>query len=133
MTPTPSKDGKGNSENDIGEVGKRGRRIALIQRKVRNLGNLGKTTGYIHRAPLVKSVRVYNLGGVTYKKVDERGRLHITVLTKGKEGKWGGGEKESRIIEVDKIVVCAGQDPKNNLKITARGVGGRGRGGETVR
>ena len=38
-----------------------------------------------------------------------------------------GGERESRIIEVDKIVVCAGQDPKNDLEITARG--GRREGG----
>ena len=48
------------------------------------MDNLGKTAGYIHRAPLVKSIRVQNLGGVKYKKVDKWSRLHITVLTKGR-------------------------------------------------
>ena len=49
------------------------------------MGNLGRKTGYIHRAPLVKSGRVQNMGGVTFEKVDEWGRSHITALTKGKE------------------------------------------------
>ena len=50
--------------------------------KVEKIGNLGRTKGYNNRAPLVNSGRVQNLGGVMYKKVDERGRLQITVLTK---------------------------------------------------
>ena len=66
-----------------------------MQRKVVKLGNLGRTTGYIHRAELVKSGSVQNLGGVTYEKVEKRGRLHITVLTKGKDEN-GGGEREGR-------------------------------------
>ena len=41
--------------------GKRERRIVLIQRKAGKLGNLGRTTGWIHRAELVKSGRVNNL------------------------------------------------------------------------
>ena len=40
---------------------------------------------------------------------------------KGKEEKGGGGERESRIIEVDNIVVCAVQDTKNDMEITVRG------------
>ena len=79
-----------------------------MQRKIGKLSNLVRTTGWIHRATLVKSGRVKNLGGVMYEKVDEWGRLHITVLTKGKEGKAGGGERENIIIKVDNIVVCAG-------------------------
>ena len=33
----------------------------------------------------------------------------------------GGRERESQIIEVDNIVLCAGQDPKNYMEITVRG------------
>ena len=65
-----------------------------MQRKVGKIDNPGRTTGWIHRAALVKSGRVQNLGGVTYETIDERGRLHITVSKKGKEKK-GGGERES--------------------------------------
>ena len=36
----------------------------------------------------------------------------------------GGGERESRITEVDNILVCAGQDTKNDLEIKARGLMG---------
>ena len=61
-----------------------------MQRKVGKLVNLGRKTGYINRATLVKSGRVQNLGGVAYKKVDKRGRLRITLLTKGKEERGRG-------------------------------------------
>ena len=33
----------------------------------------------------------------------------------------GRGERVSRIIEVDNIVVCAGQDPRNYMEIAVRG------------
>ena len=56
--------------------------------------------------------------------------MHNTVLTKGKEEQGGGGERESRIIEVDNIVVCSGQDPKKDLDITERGGRREGEGGE---
>ena len=64
-----------------------------MQRKVGKLGaKLVRTTGWVHRAELVKSGRVHNLGVVTYKKVDEQGRLHITLPKNGKEEKGGGRE-----------------------------------------
>ena len=107
LPPSHPKGVEGDGENDRGGVGIRGRRIFLMQRKVGNLGNLGRTTGYIHRAALVKRGRVHNLGGVTYEKVDEQGRLHITVLKKGEEEKRGEGDRESLILEVDNIMVCA--------------------------
>ena len=84
LPPSPSKGGYGNTENDKGGGRKRGRHIVLMQRKVGKLGELGKTTGWIHRSELVKSGRVNNLGGVKCNKFDERGRLQITVLKKGK-------------------------------------------------
>ena len=73
---------------------------------------------------MVKIRRVQNLGGVTYEKFDEKGMLHIIVLTKRKEEKEGVVERESQILEMDKIKVCAEQDPKNDLDITSRGGGG---------
>ena len=39
-----------------------------MQIKVVKLGNLGRTIGYIHRATLVKSGRVHNLGGVSHTR-----------------------------------------------------------------
>ena len=41
-----------------------------------------------------------------YKKFNERGRLQITLPKKGNEKRGGGGgERESRILEMDKMVV----------------------------
>ena len=54
---------------------------------------------------MVKNGRVQNMGGVTYEKFEKWGRLNITLPKKRKEEKVGGGERESRIIEVDDIVV----------------------------
>ena len=45
--------------------GNRGRCIVLMQKKFGNLVTLGRTTGCIHRATLVKTGKVKNLGGVT--------------------------------------------------------------------
>ena len=94
LPPSPPKGGEGDGENDRGGVGKRRRCIVMIQREVVNLGNMGRTTGYIHRAPLVNISRVQNLRGVTYKEVDERVWLHITVIMKRKEEK---GRREGEL------------------------------------
>lgn len=82
------------------------REIFLLQRKSSKLGkNLGRTTGWIHRSEL-KMYGVNMIGGVSYDKVDDAG-LHITVKSgKGKEKK-----TESMVLDVDTIVVCAGQEP----------------------
>jgi len=73
------------------------RQIYLLQRKSSKLGAaLGKTSGWVHRVTLMRK-GVQMLSGVEYRRIDDRG-LHITV----------GGE--SRLLEVDNIVVCAGQD-----------------------
>jgi 2,4-dienoyl-CoA reductase (NADPH2) len=80
------------------------RKIYLLQRKHGKLGaGLGKTTGWIHRASLNNSGAVEMLNGVKYVKVDEIGNLHITQ--KGK----------ARVLEVDNVVVCAGQVEKRDL------------------
>jgi 2,4-dienoyl-CoA reductase (NADPH2) len=64
-------------------------------------GNLGKTTGWIHRSTLKKK-GVQFIGGVSYTKIDDRG-LHYTQ------------NEEAKILEVDTIVICAGQIPFKEL------------------
>ena len=79
-----------------------GRRVYLLQRKTGKMGeSLGKTTGWIHRSAL-KRRNVAMISAVTYRKIDDEG-LHITL--KGKP----------QIIEVDTIVICAGQESKRDL------------------
>ena len=78
------------------------RQIYLLQRKASRFGaSLGKTTGWITRARLDRA-GVTLIGGVTYERMDDRG-LHILV------------EGEPRILEVDNLVVCAGQEPLRDL------------------
>lgn len=78
------------------------RKVYLLQRKQSKIGaTLGKTTGWIHRMTL-KNAGVEMLNGVKYDRIDDRG-LHITH----------GGE--SRLIEVDHIILCAGQNPNRSL------------------
>ena len=74
-----------------GGGGREGGRIFLMQRKVGKSGRYGKDDGMDLRAALVYSRRVQNMGCVAYKKVNEQGRLHITVTKKGKEKKRVGG------------------------------------------
>ena len=78
------------------------RNVYLLQRKEGKLGqNLGKTTGWIHRMTLKR--RMVNLmNNVTYEKIDDQG-LHIS--RKG----------ESRLLSVDTIIICAGQEPVRSL------------------
>jgi 2,4-dienoyl-CoA reductase (NADPH2) len=73
------------------------RAIFLLQRKTTRPGaGLGKTTGWVHRATLARK-GVVMLAGVAYERIDDAG-LHITV---------GGA---ARLLEVDNVVICAGQD-----------------------
>jgi 2,4-dienoyl-CoA reductase (NADPH2) len=64
-------------------------------------GNLGKTTGWIHRSTLKKK-NVQFIGEVSYTKIDDRG-LHYTQ------------NEEAKILEVDNIIICAGQTPLKDL------------------
>lgn len=86
------------------------RQIYLLQRKKGKLGKgLGKTTGWIHRATLSHG-HVEMLGGCKYEKIDENGHLHIRQ-----------GDK-TRVLEVDNIVICAGQVEENRLASQPAGV-----------
>ena len=92
------------------------REVTLLQRSRKKHGaDLGKTTGWIHRAGL-KNSGVSMLGGVTYKKVDADGNLHIEIATKVDKKTKKTIESEERVLEVDNIVVCAGQEPLRELQ-----------------
>lgn len=93
------------------------REIIMMQRKKGKLGaGLGKTTGWIHRSTLARSNCVEMVSEVSYDKIDEDGNLHITV------GK--GDKKSTRVLEVDNIVLCAGQISKKDLEEAAVKSGG---------
>ncbi|WP_410562187.1 FAD-dependent oxidoreductase [Amycolatopsis sp. cmx-4-61] len=78
------------------------RQVYLLQRKKSGIGaGLGKTSGWVHRAAL-KAKGVEQLPGVTYERIDDDG-LHITV------------DGTPRLLEVDTVVVCAGQEPVREL------------------
>jgi 2,4-dienoyl-CoA reductase (NADPH2) len=73
------------------------RQIWLMQRKASKPGaGLGKTSGWVHRATLARN-GVAMMAGVQYDRIDDQG-LHITV----------GGEQ--RVLDVDNVVICAGQE-----------------------
>ncbi|MCP5160170.1 MAG: NADPH-dependent 2,4-dienoyl-CoA reductase [Hahellaceae bacterium] len=79
------------------------REVYLLQRKTSKVGqNLGKTTGWIHRASL-QHRGVKMIAGVNYEKIDDAG-LHISV------------EDKARVLAVDTIIICAGQDPLRELQ-----------------
>lgn len=78
------------------------RKVYMLQRKIRKSGaDLGKTTGWIHRASL-KRKEVSMLAGVTYDKIDDDG-LHISI------------RKKPRVLKVDTIILCAGQTENNQI------------------
>ncbi|GLY40914.1 NADPH-dependent 2,4-dienoyl-CoA reductase [Amycolatopsis sp. NBRC 101858] len=86
------------------------RQVYLLQRKKSGIGSgLGKTSGWVHRAAL-KAKRVEQLTGVTYERIDDAG-LHLTV------------DGAPRLLEVDTIVVCAGQEPVRDLADELRAAG----------
>ncbi|MBK6264201.1 NADPH-dependent 2,4-dienoyl-CoA reductase [Marivirga sp. S37H4] len=78
------------------------REITMFQRSEGKMGaRLGKTTGWIHRAAL-KNRKVKMVTNVQYEKIDEIG-LHYT-----KDGK-------KHVLEVDTIILCAGQVSEKGL------------------
>ncbi|MFT5069632.1 MAG: 2,4-dienoyl-CoA reductase (NADPH2), partial [Candidatus Paceibacteria bacterium] len=78
------------------------RKIHLLQRKTSKVGaGLGKTTGWVHRTGLQQK-QVNMIAGCEYQAIDDQG-LHLTIA----------GERQ--ILDVDHIIVCAGQDPDQRL------------------
>jgi 2,4-dienoyl-CoA reductase (NADPH2) len=86
------------------------RTLHLCQRRTGKLGrNLGKTTGWIHRAQL-KHAGVEMLDSCSYTRIDAEG-LHLTV------------DGEPRVLAVDHVVICAGQEPDRRLEQPLRDAG----------
>jgi 2,4-dienoyl-CoA reductase (NADPH2) len=86
------------------------REVHLLQRKTTPIGkDLGKTSGWAHRLVL-KDTGVHQLNGVTYERVDDAG-LHITV------------DGSLQVLDVDHVVICAGQESVRDLYDELAGVG----------
>ncbi len=78
------------------------RKVTMFKRsKGKFGGTLGKTTGWIHRQT-VEDRGVEQISGVTYEKIDDAG-LHYSL--KG----------QTHVLPVDTVVVCAGQEPNQEL------------------
>jgi 2,4-dienoyl-CoA reductase (NADPH2) len=78
------------------------RQIYLLQRKTSKPGaNLGKTSGWVHRATLLRK-GVKMLAGVEYSRIDDKG-LHIVI------------DGTPQLLEVDHVILCAGQDSLKDL------------------
>ncbi len=79
------------------------RELWMLQRSKGKVGDrLGKTTGWAHRLTLKnRGVRMWS--EVNYVKIDDAG-LHITL--KG----------QPQVLEVDNIIICAGQYPLRELQ-----------------
>jgi 2,4-dienoyl-CoA reductase (NADPH2) len=85
--------------------------ITMLQRKPKSLGRgLGLTSGWVLRAEL-DAAGVTMVPGASYHKIDDAG-LHYSV------------NGEDKLLEVDSIVICTGQDSNNALyqQLTSAGI-----------
>ena len=91
------------------------REVTLIQRKTTPIGvGLGKTSGWAHRAVLKQS-EVRQISGASYDRIEptasgDRVRLHLTV------------DGLPEVLEVDHVVLCAGQESVRDLLAPGRTV-----------
>jgi 2,4-dienoyl-CoA reductase (NADPH2) len=82
------------------------REVYLLQRTKGPQGKRpGKTSGWVHRASL-KAKGVQQLSGVNYERIDDDG-LHIS---------FGSNRTDPRVLEVDNVVICAGQESVRDLE-----------------
>ena len=83
-------------------VARADREVWLMQRKETKVGRgLGKTTGWTHRLTLGRR-GVNMLNSVDYVRIDDQG-LHVLIAG------------QPRTLEVDTVIVCAGQEPLRAL------------------
>ena len=86
------------------------RQIVMLQRKASKPGEgLGKTTGWIHRTTLL-SRGVKMIPAVSYQKIDDDG-LHVLI------------NGEAQTLQVDNVIICAGQEPRRELAEPLRDAG----------
>ncbi|MBH1969685.1 NADPH-dependent 2,4-dienoyl-CoA reductase [Moraxellaceae bacterium AER2_44_116] len=91
------------------EVAPSPREVYLLQRKNKKITGPGKTTGWAHRAVLLKK-GVHMITGVEYQKIDDVG-LHISI------------NGQTQVLEVDNVIICAGQDPQRELQASIEALG----------
>jgi len=72
-------------------------------------GNLGKTTGWIHRSTLKKK-NVQFINEVRYTKIDDEGLHYIQ-------------NDQPKVLAVDNVIICAGQVPLNDLATPLETIG----------
>ncbi|HRQ66310.1 MAG TPA: FAD-dependent oxidoreductase, partial [Xanthomonadaceae bacterium] len=87
------------------------REVYLLQRsKGRPGARLNKTSGWVHRATL-RAKGVQMIGGVDYQRIDDEG-LHVVI------------DGQPRMLAVDTVVICAGQEPNRALAdaLTSNGI-----------
>lgn len=83
-------------------VSESARKVYLLQRKKGKIGaGLGKTTGWIHRSTMKKR-HVEEISGCKYIEINDNG---LIVEIDGKQ----------RILEVDTVIFCAGQESERTL------------------
>ena len=93
---------RGGIEGVVPSVMESPREIFLMQRKDSKIGaGLGKTTGWVHRISL-KNKNAKMINAVQYDKIDDSG-LHYTRAG------------EQHILEVDNVIICAGQLSNNEM------------------
>ncbi|MCV7196098.1 NADPH-dependent 2,4-dienoyl-CoA reductase [Mycobacterium angelicum] len=86
------------------------REVYLLQRTKGPQGKrLGKTSGWVHRAAL-RAKGVQQLSGVNYERIGDDG-LHIS---------FGPDRRRPQLLEVDNVVICAGQEPVRDLESELR-------------
>ncbi|HEX4896422.1 MAG TPA: FAD-dependent oxidoreductase, partial [Solimonas sp.] len=86
------------------------RSVTLLQRRPDKPGRtLGLSTGWALRARLEQR-GLQTLSGCSYERIDGAG-LHLRV------------NGEARLLEVDTVVICAGQESENGLAAELRSVG----------
>ncbi len=101
---------RGGTNGVEAEMPKVEREVFLLQRKKSKVGkNLGKTTGWIHRSSL-KNRQVKMISGCSYERIDDEG-FHILV------------NDEPKTLDVDTIIICAGQDPLRELQESLENAG----------
>ena len=100
------------------------RTVYMVQRKSGGQGKgLGLTTGWVHRAS-VKMKGVEQISGARYDRIDDEG-LHIS---------FPDSDTAPRVLAVDTVVVCAGQESVRDLldPLTEAGVATHVIGGADV-
>jgi 2,4-dienoyl-CoA reductase (NADPH2) len=90
-------------------------KVTMLKRSTTTFGStLGRTTGWVHRAELARN-GVKMIKGVEYRKIDDAG---VHIIVEGKES----------VVPADTVVLCAGQEPRRELRATHLIGGAKGAG-----